>query len=207
VPGRHGEQLVLLEQDAAAGEIRFVDAEDGHRGEHHVDLAAAKRAEARAELLLLAPDRAVGAPGPEGLGHLEDELGGAGADEPDRSVSRPHPRLWRCIRVAFLQRGWSKATLLQFRRCEELPCGMVASGRGAVREIVTGGAAVGRDAVLAPLAAINGRRPACLRRSHQLDQCPRRRSRCSRAQRCCDTSRLRSIRRACSCASRRARAK
>lgn len=83
MPGGHGEQLALLEQDAAAGEVRFAGAEDGHRGEHHVELAAPEGTEARAELLLVELDLAVGVFGPEGFGHLEDEPAGGGADEPD----------------------------------------------------------------------------------------------------------------------------
>jgi hypothetical protein len=83
VSGQHCEQSVLLEQDAAAGEVRLAGAEDGHRGEQHVELARPQGIEARAELLLVVRDLAVGVLGPEGLGHLEDELGAAGADEPD----------------------------------------------------------------------------------------------------------------------------
>jgi hypothetical protein len=83
VPGRHGDLLVLLEQDAAAGDVRFAGVEDGHRGEHHVELAALEGTEAHAELLLVEPELAVGVPGPEGLRHLEDELAGGGTDEPD----------------------------------------------------------------------------------------------------------------------------
>jgi hypothetical protein len=82
MPGRHGEQLILLKKDAAAGEVRFMSAEDGHCGEHHVEFAAAEGTEARAELLLVELDLAVGVLGPEGRTHLEDEPGGAGADEP-----------------------------------------------------------------------------------------------------------------------------
>lgn len=83
MPDRHGQHLVFLEQDAAGREVRFADAEDGHRGEHHVELTGPQRSEARAELLLVELDLAVGVLGPEPLGHSEDDLGGGGADEPD----------------------------------------------------------------------------------------------------------------------------
>jgi hypothetical protein len=83
MPGRHRQQADPLEQDAAGGEVRFAGPENRHCGQQHVELAVPERTEARAELLLVERDLAVGVLGPESLGHLEDELAGGGADEPD----------------------------------------------------------------------------------------------------------------------------